>query len=95
MEAVSYSTFRGNLRHYIDKTRDDAEPILVTSKEPSSNVVVINVRDYENLVENDYIRSNTYLYEKLLRGRDAVRQGAARVHDLVEVDAVKPGEARA
>ncbi len=84
MEAVSYSTFRGNLRHYIDKTRDDAEAILVTSREPSSNVVVINVRDYENLVENNYIRGNAYLYEKLLRGQEAVRRGGTAAHDLIE-----------
>lgn len=84
MEAVAYSTFRGNLRHYLDKTRDDAETILVTSKDPSSNVVVLNVRDYENLVENNYIRSNAYLYDKLLRGKKAVSDGALTERELVD-----------
>ncbi len=84
MEAVAYSTFRGNLRHYLDKTRDDAEAILVTSKDPSSNVVVLNVRDYENLVENNYIRSNSYLYDKLLRGKKAVEAGTLEKHELID-----------
>lgn len=84
MEAVSYSTFRGNLRHYIDKTRDDAEAILVTSRDPSSNVVVLNVRDYDNLLENDYIRRNDYLYEKILRGMQASRRGDVSAHPLIE-----------
>lgn len=84
MEAVAYSTFRGNLRHYLDKTRDDAEAILVTSKDPSSNVVVLNVRDYENLVENNYIRSNSYLYDKLLRGKKAVAAGAFIERELID-----------
>lgn len=84
MEAVAYSTFRGNLRRYLDKTRDDAETILVTSKDPSSNVVVLNVRDYENLVENNYIRSNSYLYDKILRGRESVARGEFAEHELVE-----------
>lgn len=84
MEAVAYSTFRGNLRHYLDKTRDDAEAILVTSKDPSSNVVVLNVRDYENLVENNYIRSNSYLYDKLLRGKKAVATGAFIERELID-----------
>ena len=69
MEAVNYSTFRANLRTYLDKTRDDAEPILVTSNDPDSNVVVINIRDYENLVENDYIKSNISLREAPARAR--------------------------
>ncbi len=84
MEAVAYSTFRGNLRHYLDKTRDDAETILVTSKDPSSNVVVLNVRDYENLVENEYIRSNSYLYEKIVRGKAAMGRGEVSEHELIE-----------
>ena len=87
MEAVNYSTFRANLRTYLDKTRDDAEPILVTSNDPDSNVVVINIRDYENLIENDYGKSNTYLYEKLLRGREEARAGRVEAHELVEDDA--------
>ncbi len=86
MEAVSYSTFRGNLKHYMDKTRDDAEAILVTNRDPSSNVVVLNVRDYANLVENDDIRQNTYLYEKLLRGKAAVRANNLSNHELIESD---------
>ncbi len=42
MEAVTYSAFRQDLRKYLDKTRDDAIPIIVTSKDPSANVVVLN-----------------------------------------------------
>lgn len=44
MEAVAYSTFRKDLRAYLDKTRDDAAPLLVTSKDPSANVVVMNAK---------------------------------------------------
>lgn len=88
MEAVAYSTFRSNLRSYMDKTREDAEPILVTAKDPSANVVVLNVRDYENLIENARIMNNPYLMDKLRRGRAQVRTGAASEHELVEaVDA--------
>ncbi len=84
MEAVTYSTFRSNLRSYMDKTREDAEPILVTAKDPSANVVVLNVRDYENLIENARIMSNPYLMDKLRRGRNQVRAGMASEHELVE-----------
>lgn len=86
MEAVAYSTFRSDLRGYLDKTRDDATPIMVTSKDPSANVVVMNALDYENLMENLYVLSNSYLRDKINRGMDEFAQGEARVHELIEVD---------
>ena len=86
MDAVSYSTFRRNLRSYLDKTRDDAEPLLVTSKDPDSNVVVINARDYDNLMENLYVLSNPYLTEKLMKSVEQFRRGDVRIHELEDDD---------
>lgn len=86
MEAVAYSTFRNDLRAYLDKTRDDATPILVTSKDPSANVVVINALDYDNIMENLYVLSNSYLRDKLNRGLEEFDAGRGTVHELVEDD---------
>lgn len=86
MEAVTYSTFRNSLRSYLDKTCEDAEPILVTSKNPESNVIVINARDYDNLIENLYVLSNGYLSHKIEHGLAQMREGATTVHELIEVD---------
>ena len=85
MEAVAYSTFRNNLRSYLDKTRDDAAPIMVTSKDPSANVVVMNSADYENLIENLNIQSNAYLVNKLKKGMADVVQGKVVNKPVVEV----------
>ena len=85
MESVTYSTFRKNLRLYLDKTRDDALPIMVTSKDPSANVVVMNSADYENLMENLKIQSNEYLVEKLKKGITDVKNGKVIDHSLVGV----------
>ena len=84
MEAISYSAFRSHLRTYLDKTRDNAEPILVTSKEPSANVVVINAHDYDNLMETIRIYENPYLLDKIMRGADQVRSGKVAIHELSE-----------
>lgn len=86
MEAVSFSTLRKNLRAYLDKTRDDAEPVIVTSKDPSANVVVMNVSDYDNLVENYFIQSDSVLMAKLRRGINAAKEGNLQAHDLFEDD---------
>lgn len=84
MEAVAYSTFRNNLRSYLDKTFDDAEPILVTSKNPDTNVVVINAREYDNLMENIRIQSNPYLTDKIEKGLADIASGSFSEHELVE-----------
>ena len=84
MEAVAYSTFRNNLRSYLDKTRDDASPILVTSKDPSANVVVMNSADYENIIENLNIQSNAYLVGKLSKGMAEVALGKTTSRSLIE-----------
>lgn len=86
MEAVTYSTFRKDLRSYLDKTMEDAEPLLVTSKNPDANVVVINARDYDNLMENLSILSNPYLMDKIRRGRGQFEHGDVVVHELVDDD---------
>ena len=86
MEAVAYSTFRKDLRAYLDKTRDDAAPLLVTSKDPSANVVVMNAMDYDNLIENLEIQSNARLMSKIERGMKQFAEGRSVSHELIEVD---------
>lgn len=86
MEAVTYDAFRDSLRAYIDKMRDGAEPVLVTGEDPESNVVVMSVRDYDNLIENLCVLSNGYLSDKIERGLTQARAGAASAHELIEDD---------
>ena len=84
MQAVSYSAFRRDLRTYLDKTRDDAEPVMVTSKDPDANVVVMNARDYDNLIENLYIAQNRFQSDKLMRSREQFARGDVSVHELID-----------
>lgn len=46
--------------------------------------MVLNVRDYENLVENARVMNNPYLMDKLRRGREQVRTGTVSEHEFVE-----------
>ena len=70
----------------MDKTRDDAAPLLVTSKDPSANVVVMNAMDYDNLIENLEIQSNARLMSKIERGMKQFAEGHGVSHELIEVD---------
>ena len=56
MIAVNYSNIRANLKTYMDKTRDDYETIVITSK--NGNVVMISEEEYNNLMENMFIMNN-------------------------------------
>lgn len=84
MEAVTYSAFRKDMKAHFRAARDDAETILVTNNDPTENVVVMNQRDYENLMETVRIYENPYLREKLLRGIEQVGRGDVSAHELAE-----------
>ena len=44
--AVTYSTFRNNLKSYLRKVKEDADTLLVTNTDPADDVVVIVKDDY-------------------------------------------------
>lgn len=84
MEAVTYSTFRNNLKSYMEKARDDADPLLVTAANPQNNVVVMNARDYESLMETVRIYENPYLRDKIIRGMAQAREGRTTARELLD-----------
>ena len=86
MRAVTYSSFRRELKSYMRSVRDDADTILVTNNDPSENVVVMSQRDYESLMETIRIYDNPYLYDKILQGDKALAEGNVSFHELVEED---------
>ena len=86
MDAILFSNFRKNLRYYLDKVRDDCEPIRVVSKDKSSDVVVINAKEYDNMVENLYIFSNPWLMKRLKKSIKNVNKGKAEQHNLLEAN---------
>lgn len=74
MLAVNYSTLRENLKKYCDATNQDLETIIVTRKS-GGNVVLISESEYNNLLENLYIRSNPEYYNKLLQSIEELKSG--------------------
>lgn len=52
----------------------------------SLNFVVMNARDYQNLMENLYVLSNKYLSRKIERGLAQTREDKLQIHELVEVE---------
>lgn len=85
MIATNYSEVRNNLKAYCDKATKYYETIIITRKN-NENVVLMSEEEYNNLMENLYIRSNLKYYQKLVESIKEVEKGNVKEHDLVEVD---------
>ena len=88
MIAVNYSNIRANLKTYMDKTRDDYETIVITSK--NGNVVMISEEEYNNMMENLYIMNNPAMRERL---NHSIQQFANGETVLKTLDELKKEEA--
>ena len=85
MIATNYSEVRNNLKTYCDKATKDYETIIITRKN-NENVVLMSEEEYNNLMENLYIRSNLKYYQRLVENKREVEKGNVKEHDLIEVD---------
>ena len=47
MLAVNYTSFRDNMKNYMDKVTDDYETVIVTRKN-NKNVVMLSEESYNN-----------------------------------------------
>jgi len=74
MLAVNYSTLRENLKKYCDAANQDLETIIVTRKS-GGNLVLISESEYNNLLENLYIRTNPEYYHKILNSIEELKAG--------------------
>lgn len=86
MEAVAYSNFRKNLRSYMRQVNEDADPLIVTTKDVEDTVVVLSKRDYDSMQETLRVLSNTYVMDKIRSGDKQFSEGNFAVHDLLKVE---------
>ncbi|MHB8280419.1 MAG: type II toxin-antitoxin system Phd/YefM family antitoxin [Candidatus Humimicrobiaceae bacterium] len=83
MFAVNYSKLRNDLKKYCDSANDDFETIIVTRKS-GGNVVLLSEAEYNNLMENLYIRSDPGYYKKLLKSIDELKSGKVMKTELID-----------
>ncbi len=83
MIAVNYSNLRENLKDYCDKATQDFETIVVTRKD-NQNVVLLSEAEYNNLVENNYIRSSKNNYDRLLNSINNANTEKVTARELLE-----------
>lgn len=59
MSVMTYSNARKNFRAVIDRVNDDAEAVIVTTKD-EKNAVIISESDYNAIMETLYLTSNPF-----------------------------------
>ncbi len=77
MIATSYSVVRQHFKEYCDKATNDFETIIIT-RGRGENVVMMSESEYNNLLENLYVRSNPEYYNELLKSIEQLKMGKAK-----------------
>ncbi|MDB4978877.1 MAG: prevent-host-death protein [Candidatus Peribacteria bacterium] len=57
MTTVSYSRFRQNLAHYLDKAEEDCEAVIIT-RDKGRKSIVVSYDDFRSLEETAYLLSS-------------------------------------
>jgi len=83
MLAVNYSNARENFKLYCDKANDDFETIIITRKQ-GGNVVMISESEYNNMLENLYVRSNKNTYNRLIESIEQMKSNKIQSKELIE-----------
>lgn len=83
MIATSFSKVRQNFKEYCEKATNDFETIIIT-RERGENVVMMSEAEYNNLLENLYIRSNREYYNELLKSIEQLKNGKVTKRELLE-----------
>jgi len=83
MIAINYSTVRQSFKEFCDKTVNDFETVIIT-RERGENVVLMSENEYNNMLENLYIRSNPKDYNELLESIQQIKKGQGKARELVE-----------
>lgn len=83
MIATSYSTVRQKFKEYCDKATNDFETIIIT-RERGDNVVMLSEAEYNNLLENLYVRSNPQYYNELLQSIDQLKKSKGQKRELID-----------
>jgi antitoxin YefM len=83
MLAVNYSSVRENFKAYCDKANNDFETIVITRKQ-GGNVIMLSEAEYNNLMENLFVRSNKKTYDRLVESMNQLKAGKSQVRKLSE-----------
>ena len=83
MKVTSTSSFRKQIKRYIDEVNQDQEPLIVTRSDNVS-VVVLPLDTYNSYAESDYLLRSPANAARLRRSIKQARDGEVERQDLLE-----------
>lgn len=83
MLTINYSTFRQDLKKFLDKVNFMNTPLLVT-RTKGEDVVVMSKSDFDSMEETFYLLKNPANAARLLRGIEQYEAGKAVEKKLIE-----------
>lgn len=85
MKALNYSSLRSNLKQVLDTVVNDFETYVITRKN-DENVVVMSEAEYNNLIENAYIRKSPNNVKRLNQSIEQLNNGKSKNRDLKQYE---------
>lgn len=83
IQITTYTSFRQQLRSYLDKVSTNHIPLYVTSAN-GEDVVVLSKADYESMEETFYLLKSPKNAERLLLGIKNYEKGKGHQQTLIE-----------
>ena len=83
MLATNILNIINNLDETCENVVQNCEPIIVT-RNNNNNVVIISQTEYNNMLENIYVRKSSANYEHILKSINQAKQGNLTTLDIGE-----------
>jgi antitoxin YefM len=83
MRVLNYSDFRNNLAQSLNAVNDDRE-IVVVSRTKGKNVVVMDLDEYNAILETLHLTSNATNRQRLAESLQEMHAGTFKAHKLIE-----------
>jgi antitoxin YefM len=83
MEVLNYTEFRQNLAKSLDKVNNDSD-IVIVSRSKGKNVVVMDLDEYNAMIETLHITKSEVNRKRLQDAIDEMNSGIHFSHKLIE-----------
>lgn len=81
MNLVTYTELRKNLKHIMDVSSDQHEPVVI-SRSNKANMILMSLEDYESLKETAYLLSSETNARHLRKSIKSFKAGKLIAKDL-------------
>jgi antitoxin YefM len=83
MHIISYTSFRQNLKSFLDEVFKSHSPLFVTRKN-GEDVVVLSKADYDSIQETFHLIKSPNNAARLLKGLEEYEKGLGQEKKLIE-----------